>query len=76
LSLAAEWSFIDRWAAILDFDGLAGGPGSAFDVAIKLRYDLIDRWIFGAGYRTLERGADNIEVHNFVWFNYVFFPVG
>jgi len=76
LSLAAEWSFIDRWAAILDFDGLAGGPGRAFDVAIKLRYDLTDRWRLNAGYRILEGGADNDEVYNFAWFNYVFFSVG
>lgn len=76
LSFAAEWSFIDRWAAILDFDGLAGGPGRAFDVAIKLQYDLTDRWRFGAGYRTLEGGADNDEVYNFAWFNYLFLSVG
>ena len=76
LSLAAEWSFTDQWAAILDFDGLAGGPGRAFDVAIKLQYDLTDRWRFGAGYRTLEGGADTDEVYNFAWFNYLFFSVG
>ena len=76
LSLAADWSLTDRWVAILDFDGLAGGPGRAFDVAIKLQYDLTDRWRSGAGYRILEGGADNDEVYNFAWFNYVFFSVG
>jgi hypothetical protein len=76
LSLAAEWSFMDRWEAILDFDGLAGGPGRAFDVAIKLQYDLTDRWRIGAGYRTLEGGVDNDTVYNFAWLHYAFISVG
>jgi hypothetical protein len=76
LSLAAGWSFMDRWETILDFDGLAGGPGRAFDVAIKLQYDLTDRWQIGAGYRTLEGGVDNDTVYNFAWFHYAFISVG
>jgi hypothetical protein len=76
LSLAAEWSFMDRWEAIFDFDGLAGGPGRAFDTAIKLQYDLTDRWRIGAGYRTLEGGVDNNTVYNFAWFHYAFISVG
>lgn len=76
LSLAAEWSFMNHWSAIFDFDGLAGGPGRAFDVAIKLQYDLPDRWRIGAGYRTLEGGADNDTVYNFAWFHYAFISVG
>ena len=76
LSLAAAWSFADRWEAILDFDGLAGGPGRAFDAAIKLQYDLTDRWRIGAGYRTLEGGVDNDTVYNFAWFHYAFISVG
>ena len=76
LSLAAEWSFMNRWQAILDFDGLAGGPGRAFDAAIKLQYDLTDRWRIGAGYRTLEGGVDNDTAYNFAWFHYAFLSVG
>jgi len=76
LSLAAEWSFMNHWSAIFDFDGLAGGPGRAFDVAIKLQYDLTDRLQIGAGYRTLEGGADNETVYNFAWFHYAFISVG
>ena len=72
LSLAAEWSLREKWSAIFEFDGLAGGPGRAFDVAIKLQYDLTDRWQMGAGYRTLEGGADNDTVYNFAWFHYAF----
>jgi hypothetical protein len=76
LSLGVEWSFREKWSAIFDFDGLAGGPGRAFDVAIKLQYDLTDRWQMGAGYRTLEGGADNDTVYNFAWFHYAFILAG
>lgn len=76
LSFAADWMFADQWAAMLDFEGLAGGPGRAFDVAIKLQYDMTDRWYAGAGYRILEGGADNDTVYNFAWFNFAFLSVG
>jgi hypothetical protein len=76
VSLAVEWSFLDRWVAILDFDGLAGGPGRAFDTAVKFQYDWTDRWRFGVGYRTLEGGVDNDTVYNFAWFHYAFISIG
>jgi hypothetical protein len=76
LSFAADWMFADQWAAMFDFEGLAGGPGRAFDVAIKLQYDVTDRWYVGAGYRILEGGADNETVYNFAWFNFAFVSVG
>lgn len=76
LSFAADWMFADQWAAMFDFEGLAGGPGRAFDVAIKLQYDLTDSWYAGAGYRLLEGGADNSTVYNFAWFNFAFVSVG
>jgi hypothetical protein len=67
---AADWRFAERWHAIFDFDGLAGGPGRAFDVALKIGYDINDRWSVTAGYRTVEGGADVDEVYSFAWFNY------
>ena len=76
LSFAADWLFADQWAAMLDFEGLAGGPGRAFDVALKLQYDVTDRWYVGGGYRLLEGGADNDTVYNFAWFNFAFVSVG
>jgi len=76
LSFAADWMFAERWAAMLDFEGLAGGPGRAFDVAVKLQYDITDRWYAGGGYRILEGGADNDTVYNFAWFNFAFLSVG
>ena len=76
LSFSLEWAFAKRWTAILDFEGLAGGPGRALDLAAKLRYDLTDRWSVGGGYRTLEGGVDSDDVYNFSWFNYAFLTVG
>ena len=76
LNFSTEWAFARRWAAIFDFEGLAGGPGRAIDLALKLRYDLTDRWSVGGGYRMLEGGADTDDVYNFSWFNYGFLTVG
>lgn len=69
LHLAADWKLAERWHFLFDFDGLAGGPGRAIDLALKLGYDLSDSWRMTAGYRTVEGGADTDEVYNFAWFN-------
>jgi len=69
LHLAAEYRLADRWRLIGDLDALAGGPGRAIDLALKLGYDVNDRWSVTAGYRTVEGGADVDEVYNFAWFN-------
>lgn len=68
--LAADWRFASRWHALFDFDGLAGGPGRAFDVALKLGYFLDGRWGITGGYRTIEGGADVESVYNFAWFHF------
>ncbi len=67
---SADWRFAEKWHFIVDFDGLAGGPGRAIDLALKIGYDINDRWSITAGYRTVEGGADVDEVYNFAWFNY------
>jgi hypothetical protein len=71
LSFAADYRPADRWHLIFDFEGLAGGPGRAFDTTLKVGYDLNDRWSITGGYRLLEGGADTDDVYNFAWFNYV-----
>jgi hypothetical protein len=76
LNFSTQWAFAHRWTALLDFEGLAGGPGRALDLALKLRYELNERWNVGAGYRTLEGGVDNDDVYNFSWFNYAILTVG
>ncbi len=49
---------------------MAGGPGRAEDLALKLRYHLHDRLSVAGGYRTVEGGADVDEVYNFAWLHY------
>jgi hypothetical protein len=70
LAFTADYRFSDRWHAVFDFEGLAGGPGRALDVSLKLAYDISDRWSVTAGYRTVEGGVDIDEVYNFAWFQY------
>jgi hypothetical protein len=70
LHLAADWRLGERWHMLLDLDALAGGPGRAEDVAVKLAYDVSDRWSVTAGYRTVEGGADTEDVYSFAWFHY------
>ena len=76
LHVSGEYRFGDRWLFELDFDGLAGGPGRLFDVALKLEYDLTERWRVGAGYRTLEGGADTDDVYTFAWLHYGVLDIG
>ncbi len=69
LHLGARYQINDHWYLLGEFDGLAGGPGRAFDVALKAGYRFNDRWEIDFGYRTLEGGADTDDVYNFAWFN-------
>ncbi len=70
LHSAAEWQLARRWAVHVDFDGLAGGPGRAFDVAVKLGYGFGNGWRVAGGYRTVEGGADVDSVYSFAWLHY------
>ena len=69
LHLAADWRFADRWHLLMDLDALAGGPGRAEDLGLKVAFDINEQWTVTAGYRTVEGGADTDEVYNFAWFN-------
>ncbi|MBR9776346.1 MAG: hypothetical protein GYB55_15525 [Cytophagales bacterium] len=46
-------------------DGLAGGPGRAFDLFLGTKLPLTEQLAIKAGYRYLEGGADVDEVYNF-----------
>ncbi|MDX2437422.1 MAG: hypothetical protein QNL88_10270, partial [Acidobacteriota bacterium] len=59
-----------RWHALFDFEGLAGGPGRAIDLSLKVGYDINESWAVTAGYRMVEGGVDIDEVYNFAWFQY------
>jgi hypothetical protein len=67
LHLAADWRFAERWHLLLDLDALAGGPGRAEDLAVKIAFDVNERWSVSGGYRTVEGGADTDEVYAFAW---------
>ncbi len=58
-----------RWRALLEVEGIAGGPGRAEDVALKLSYHRSDEWSVSAGYRIVEGGAATDDVYSFAWFN-------
>lgn len=75
LHLSSDYSLGERWMLRFDFDGLAGGPGRLFDVALKLDYAVNDNWRVGGGYRTLEGGADTDDVYSFGWLHYAVFDV-
>ncbi len=75
LHLSSDYRIADRWMLRFDFDGLAGGPGRLFDIAVKLDYALNDGWRIGGGYRTLEGGADTDDVYSFGWLHYAVLDV-
>lgn len=70
LHLAADWRFAPRAQLSFDLDGIAGGPGRAFDVALKAGYDVTPRWRVSGGYRTVEGGANVPSVFAFAWLHY------
>lgn len=72
LNLAAEYSPAPRWGVIAELDGLAAPQGRAIDFSLRGRYDLGHGLSLGAGYRTIEGGADNDEVFSFAWLHAVF----
>jgi len=70
LHLSGEYSFTTRTGFLFDLDALAGGPGRAEDLALKLFCDPSTKWRLAAGYRTVEGGADVEEVYTFAWLHY------
>jgi hypothetical protein len=62
--LGWDYAFSDRFGLSLDMDGLAGGPGRAFDVKSELQV-MPGSWAIGLGYRLLDGGANNKKVKNF-----------
>jgi len=70
LHLTGAYHFSQNWHALLDLDALAGGPGRAEDIALKLIYAINTHWSIAGGYRTVEGGADVEEVYNFAWLHY------
>lgn len=67
--VGAEARLADRWRVAVEIDGAAAPQGRAFDFAATLNYEPTPRWTVGAGYRTIEGGADVDEVFTFAWLN-------
>jgi hypothetical protein len=69
LHLSGLWQMTPEWRALMEMDGLAGGPGRAIDATVQSFYQTSDRWEFGGGYRTIEGGSDVDAVYTFAWFH-------
>jgi hypothetical protein len=68
--LDGEYRFSPKWRMNLNMDGLAAKQGRAFDISLKMKYDLSKNVTLGFGYRTLEGGADVEDVYTFAWVHY------
>ncbi len=64
IHLFATYRFGD-WQAVFEADGLAGGPGRAFDIYSGIGRNLGNNFMLKVGYRLLEGGADVRDVYNF-----------
>lgn len=64
LHLYAEYG-IGNSVIYFEGDGLAGGPGRAFDLFIGTRINVTPKTAIKTGYRLLEGGANVEEVYNF-----------
>jgi hypothetical protein len=65
------YDFAPRWQVELAGDALASPYGRAEDVALKLNYQISDRWLISGGYRTVEGGsAGSGDVYTFAWLHY------
>jgi len=71
LHLAGSCRLGDRLDLEVDLDALAGGPGRAEDLAVKVAFAVNQTVSLTAGYRTIEGGADVDEVYSFAWLNYL-----
>lgn len=76
LHLDAEYRWNQKWRFNFNMDGLAAPQGRAFDVALKVKYDISKNWTMGFGYRMLEGGADTDDVYTFGWLHYAVASVG
>lgn len=74
--LRGERRFGDSLRLVIDVDGAASPQGRAFDAALLLRRDWSSGWHLGAGYRSLEGGADNDDVYTFAWQHYATIVAG
>ncbi len=70
VSFACTRRLADRAALVFDIEGLGSKQGRAIDALLKVDFALSRRWTLGAGYRTIEGGADVEAVYNFAWLHF------
>jgi hypothetical protein len=73
---SARYRLSDRASVLFDIEGLGSPQGRALDGILKLEYDLGKGVTLGAGYRTLEGGADVTRVFTFAWLHYAAASLG
>ena len=71
LHLYGERRLDDRSRLTFEGDGLAGGPGRAFDVSTRYVRDIDERASVFAGLRILDGGADSSSSYNFARIYYL-----
>lgn len=69
LHLYAEHSF-NNWSLFFEGDGLAGGPGRAFDLYLGGKIPVNDLLKIKTAYRIVEGGADVKSVYNFTMLHF------
>ena len=67
---SATRKLTDRATFVFDLEGLGSPQGRALDGVLKVDFNLTDRWTLGAGYRTIEGGADVESVYSFAWLHF------
>jgi hypothetical protein len=68
-----ERRFGERLTFIGDLDALAGGPGRAIDLGLRLGYEVTDTLMATGGWRMLDGGVDTNDQFNFATVHYLTF---
>lgn len=71
LNIYGEGKLTPGWLYEFELDGLAGGPGRAFDVSLRAKKPIGKGSSAFVGFRVLEGGADVPKVKNFAWVSYI-----
>ena len=67
-----DWKFADLWTLSSELEGLAGGPGRAFDGRFDVAKSIDEKSKVSGGYRFVEGGVDTKKVKNFAFFHFFF----
>lgn len=70
LNFYTEYNFL-KWIAFFEGDGLAGGPGRAFDFYVGGKIPINHHLKIKTAYRMVEGGADGGSVYNFNMLHFI-----